>query len=161
MKGKTGEHPFGDVGQLVLLGLFLLVWTGDSFFLRLSTFLYGYIPLYTRLVVLSLVLAVAIGLIRSGHAVVSHERLVSGVVSTGAFRFVRHPLYLGSILFYAGLSVSTTCLFSLMLLLPIFVFYNYIASYEEKLLENDFGEEYTKYKQRTGKWVPRIGRVAQ
>ena len=34
MKEKRGEHPFGDAGQFILLGLFLVVWIGDSFFLK-------------------------------------------------------------------------------------------------------------------------------
>jgi protein-S-isoprenylcysteine O-methyltransferase Ste14 len=49
-------------------------------------------------------------------------------------------------------------LFSLVLLVGIFIFHNYIASYEEKLLEGRFGEEYRSYKKKTGKWVPRIGK---
>ena len=39
MKEKNGEHPFGDAGQLILLGVFLVVWVGDSFFLRKTNFL--------------------------------------------------------------------------------------------------------------------------
>ncbi len=34
MEDKNGEHPFGDAGQLILLGLFLIVWVADSFFLK-------------------------------------------------------------------------------------------------------------------------------
>jgi protein-S-isoprenylcysteine O-methyltransferase Ste14 len=158
MKEKNGEHPFGDAGQLVLLGLFLVVWIADSFFLGKSTFLSNYVPLYIRLVILGLALITAACLFMSGHVVVSHEQCPTGVVSTGVFGYVRHPLYLGSILFYIGLAVSTASLFSLSLLVVIFVFYNYIASYEEKLLDQRFGEPYTVYKKKTGKWVPRIGR---
>jgi len=40
----------------------------------------------------------------------------------------------------------------------IFVFYNYIAGYEEKLLEQRYDETYRKYKKRTGKWLPMIGK---
>ena len=36
-------------------------------------------------------------------------------------------------------------------------FYDYIASYEEKLLEDRFHEDYRNYKKRTGKWVPMTG----
>jgi protein-S-isoprenylcysteine O-methyltransferase Ste14 len=36
-----------------------------------------------------------------------------------------------------------------------FVFYNYIAGYEEKLLETKFGDSYREYERRTGKWLPR------
>jgi protein-S-isoprenylcysteine O-methyltransferase Ste14 len=158
MKEKNGEHPFGDAGQLIFLGMFLVVWVGDSFFLRKSTFLSDYVPLYLRLIVLGLALITAIYLFRSGHVVVSREMRPDGVVVTGAFRFVRHPLYLASILTYFGLTLSTTSILSLVVLLGVLIFYNYIASYEEKLLEKKFGEEYERYKKRTGKWVPRIGR---
>jgi protein-S-isoprenylcysteine O-methyltransferase Ste14 len=157
MKEKNGEHPFGDSGQLVLLGLFLLIWVVDSFFLKISTFLSDDISLFIRLVILSLALIAAVFLIRSGHAVVSHGQYPSGVVSTGAFQYVRHPLYLGSILFYLGLAISTASLFSLGLVVLVFFFYDYIASYEEKLMEERFHEEYRNYKIKTGKWLPMIG----
>lgn len=158
MKEKNGEHPFGDTGQLMLLGLFLVVWIGDSFFLRTSTFLSHYVPLYARLVFLGLALVVALCLFGSGHTVVSHEQRPTGVVSTGAFRYVRHPLYLASILSYLGLAFSTASLFSSALFVVIFVFYNYLAGYEEKLLEMKYGEAYKRYKEKTGKWVPKLGR---
>ena len=157
MKKKNGEHPLGDSGQLVLLVLFLLIWVVDSFFLRISTFLSDDISLLIRLVILSLALIAAVYLIRSGHDVVNHGQLPAGVVSTGAYQYVRHPLYLGSIMFYLGLAVSTASLFSLVLVVLIFIFYNFIASYEEKLLEDRFHEEYRNYRKRTGKWVPLIG----
>ena len=158
MKEKRGEHPFGDAGQLIFLGVFLVVWVGDSFFLRKSTFLSEYVPLYIRLSILGLTLLTAMYLFRSGHVVVSHEQRPNSVMVTGAFQYVRHPLYLASILTYLGLTVSTLSLCSLALFVGIFVFHNFIANYEEKLLEASFGEEYRKYKKRTGKWVPRIGK---
>ena len=158
IKEKNGEHPFGDTGQLILLVLFMVVWVLDSFFLRISTFLSAHLPLFIRLSVLGLLSIIALYLFKSGHVVVSHEQRHSGVVSTGAFRYVRHPLYLGSILFYFGLAVSTASLISLTLVAVImFTFYSYISSYEEKLLETKYGEAYSSYKRRTGKWLPRIG----
>ena len=154
MQEKNGEHPFGDTGQLISFVLFLIVLAGDSFFLRLSTFLSAYIPLYIRLVILGIMLILAIYLFRSGHAAVEHEQKPDKVVTNGAFRYVRHPLYLASILTYLGLVISTLSLISVVIFLGIFVFYNYIAGYEEKLLETRFGEEYKKYKEETGKWMP-------
>ena len=155
MKEKKGEHPFGDAGQLILLGLFLVFWAGDSFFLHRTTFLSDYVPLFIRLVILALVFIPAAYLSTTGHVVVAHGERPNSVVSTGAFRYVRHPLYLAVILFYLGLAVSTASLISLALLVLIFLFYNYIASYEERLLEIKFGEDYVSYKKRSGKWVPR------
>jgi protein-S-isoprenylcysteine O-methyltransferase Ste14 len=153
---KNGEHPLGDAGQLVLLGLFLTVWAADSFFLRISTFLSDYIPIPVRLLISALLLAAAVYLFRSGHVVVNHGQRSTSLISTGAFRYVRHPLYLGSILGYLAFSVSTASLFSLVLLIPIVFFYDYIAGHEERLLTARFGEDYAAYMKHAGKWIPKI-----
>lgn len=157
MKERKGEHPYGDAGQLILLGLFLVVWAGDSFFLHKSTFVSDYVPLYIRLAILALTLITAAYLSMSGHVVVARGERPNAVISKGAFRYVRHPLYLATILFYLGLAVSTASLLSLALLVIIFLFYNYIAGYEERLMELRFGENYESYKKRTGKWIAKRG----
>ena len=157
-KEKNGERPLGDAGQLILFGVFLVLWILDSFFLHRSTFLADDIPLVIRLLFLGAALAAAAYLFKSGHVVVSGEQRPTTVVSSGAFRYVRHPLYLGSILIYLGLTVSTASLFCLALLVVIVLFYNYIAAYEEKLLETKFGETYFAYENKTGKWVPGISK---
>ena len=156
MKPEDGEHPLGDVGQLVCVGLFLIIWIGDSFFLRKSTFLSHHVPLSVRLIVLGLALITAGYLSMSGHRVTRHGQRSNRVVSTGAFRYVRHPLDLASLLTYLGLTLSTMSIGSFILLVGIFGFHNYIASYEDRLLEAKFGKEYRTYKDKTGKWFPRI-----
>ncbi len=159
MENKNGEHPYGDVGQLILLGLFLAVWAGDSFFLHYSTFLANYLPLPFRLLIMALALVPAFLLAKSGHVVISHGshgHLPQALVETGAFRYVRHPLYLASLLTYFGLAVATASLLSLALLIVIICFYDFLASYEEKLLEDLFGQSYRTYKQKTGKWLPKM-----
>jgi len=159
MKEKDGEHPWGDTGQLVLFCLFVLVWIGDSFFLDLSNFWADEVSLWIRLAVLVISLLTALVLINSGHAVAGHHTSSKRVVKTGAFRWVRHPLYLGCLLTYFGTAFSTLSLAAIgLLLLPIFAFYNFLASYEEKLLEKEFKVEYTHYKDKTGRWIPKIGR---
>jgi protein-S-isoprenylcysteine O-methyltransferase Ste14 len=158
MKKKNGEHPLGDAGQLIFLTVFIIVWTTDSFFVHASTFLAVHVPLSLRLVILVLLLIIAVYFLIDGHAVVNHEQRPRAVVSSGAFRYVRHPLYLASILSYLGLTIGTASLASLALLVLIAAFYDYIAGYEEKLLEARFGEAYRRYKSKTGKWVPRLGK---
>jgi protein-S-isoprenylcysteine O-methyltransferase Ste14 len=161
MQEKNGEHPFGDAGQLILGGLFLVVWVADSFFIQWTTILAGSIPLPIRLSALAVILITAVWMVRSAHFVVSQEQRPTQVVSTGAFRFVRHPLYLASLLTYLGLTLCTASLISLALLVGIFIFYDYIASYEEALLEAKFGNGYRGYKTKTGKWIPRLGTGAK
>ena len=91
---KNGEHPYGDAGQLILLGLFLVIWLGDSFLVHSSTFLANYVPLVLRLIILGLALVAAFALVKAGHVVVSHEERPITLVGTGAFHYVRHPLSL-------------------------------------------------------------------
>lgn len=157
MKEKKGEHPLGDAGQFILFGLFLVIWILDSFILQHSTFLANSIPLVIRLIILGAAFAAAFYLFKSGHVVVSGDQRATEVLSTGAFRYVRHPLYLGSILIYFGMTVSTASLFCLALLVVIALFYNYIAGYEEKMLEAKLGQDYIAYKKKTGKWIPHLG----
>ena len=156
-KQKNGEHPFGDTGQLLLLVLFLVVWVVDSFFLRFSTFAAARVPMLPRLVLAGVTLVAAVMLVRAGHTVIGHGDARKGLVTTGAFRRIRHPLYLGSMLFYLGLVLATFSAASLAVFVIIFLFYNYIAAYEERLLEERFGEEYRRYRERSGRWVPRGG----
>jgi protein-S-isoprenylcysteine O-methyltransferase Ste14 len=156
LREKKGEHPFGDAGQVLLLVVFLVIWVVDSFFLHESTFLSDYVPLFVRLFVLGFAFVMALYLFRSGHVVVSHEQRPSEVVNVGAFRYVRHPLYLASMITYLGLAASTVSLLSFAVVLGMFIFYDYIAGYEEKLLEAKFGDKYRTYKERTGKWVPKL-----
>lgn len=153
MRAREGEHPWGDVGQVALLGLFLAVWIVDSFFWHGTTSLESHVPLALRLVLLALALTMAAILVRSGHAVVDKGN--RGVVTDGAFRHVRHPLYLGSVIGYIGLALSTASLAALALAAGIFAFYDHIASYEERWLEARHGEAYRTYRSRTGRWWPR------
>ncbi len=158
MKEKNGEHPYGDAVQLLLLVAFLIVWIYDSFFWHRSTFLSNTIPLYIRLILSVLAVAAAFYLFKSSHFITRGESRPDGVVATGIFAYVRHPLYSAAILFYMGLVIFTTSILSFFLFVVIFAFYDYIAGYEEKLLEAKFGEGYVLYKNRTGKWVPRFTR---
>ena len=155
--GRHGEHPYGDLGQIIILLVFIAIWILDSFVFRSSTILSPYIPIYVRVVVAGLILIAAVYLVGSGHRAVSDEVLSSPrVLTDGAFARVRHPLYLAALLFYILLIVLTLSLISLFVFAGIFIFYNFIASYEEKHLEQKFGQDYRDYKKNTPKWLPRL-----
>jgi protein-S-isoprenylcysteine O-methyltransferase Ste14 len=158
MREKNGEHPWGDAGQIILLGVFLVVWAGDSFFLHESILFSSYVPLSARLIVLGIALVAGLALFRVTHPVVCREQRPDKVVATGPFRYVRHPLYLSAVVTYIGVCVSTMSIYAFVVFVGIMVFYDYIAGYEERLLEIKFGEEYRQYKNATGKWIPATGK---
>jgi protein-S-isoprenylcysteine O-methyltransferase Ste14 len=153
----AGEHPWGDMGQLILFLIFLVVWVGDSFFFKYSTFLSSDIPIYIRLPIAFVILAGAVHFIRAAHRIIfDAESQQPSVIRTGIFNQVRHPLYLGSLLFYPGLFVLTLSILSFIVWLGIIAFYHFIARFEEKLLLDKFGAEYEKYRSDVPMWIPRL-----
>ena len=156
MKEKQGEHPFGDAGQIIAFVVFLIIWVVDSFFLKISVWLTDYISLYIRLAVAVITFAVSLYLLNASHKVVAGEHRPEKVITDGVFKYLRHPLYLSAILFYLVFIFATFSLASFIFWIGIFIFYNYIAGYEEKIMLAKFGEDYASYMQKTGKWLPKL-----
>ena len=151
----AGEHQWGDAGQIIALIIFLMVWILDSFLYRFSTFIADHLALYIRVILAAVVFVISGFLARSGLMVVYREvRDPPRVIRTGVFSYSRHPIYLAALLLYLGFSLTTLSLISLGFLVVIFVFYDYLATFEEKQLEEKFGPEYLSYKKKTPKWLP-------
>lgn len=156
-KDLVGEHPFGDAGQVILLIVFLALWALDSFVFRLSTFLADSVHLFIRIALAGIILAVGFYLgKKSMRMVFTEKRDAPQVIKNEIYSQVRHPMYLAMILFYVALILSTLSLLSLALGILIFFFYNFIAAYEEKLLEEKLGQEYLEYKNKVPRWFPRM-----
>ena len=153
----TGEHRWGDTGQLILLAMFLGVWITDSFIFHYSTSLLGDVPNYIRVPLAFVVLIAGWYLARGGmKAVFGTVREHPEVISTGVFRIVRHPIYTGAILFYLGTSLITLSIASAVLCLFIIGFYIVISKYEESILTEAFGNDYLEYKKKTGMLFPKL-----
>ncbi len=152
----VGEHPYGDAGQIILLIIFLVLWVLDSFVFRFSTFLAGYAPLIIRLVLAGLILAVGFYLGKKSMRIVFTEKRDSPqVIDKDLYSRVRHPMYMAMMLFYVALITATMSLLSLAMGILIFIFYDFIAAYEEKLLEKKLGQDYVEYKNKVPRWFPR------
>jgi len=85
----------------------------------------------------------------------------SGLCTDGPYRWVRHPLYLGSSLVALGLCVMTNSLWGWAVILPVFaVLYWAQARYEEQRLRDEFGEAHAHYARTVPMIVPAPPRVA-
>ena len=156
-KDLCKEHPYGHLGQYTGVIVFLIVWFLDSLIFNVSTFLSNFIPLTIRLVLASLCFLVAVYLALKSHRVIFKEfHGPPRVIDTSVFSIIRHPLYLSVLLIYVGLFMTTLSLFSLAVFIVIFLFYDVIARFEEKRLEEAFGEGYRAYMKTTPKWFPRL-----
>ncbi|MFX1475115.1 MAG: isoprenylcysteine carboxylmethyltransferase family protein [Promethearchaeota archaeon] len=78
------------------------------------------------------------------------------LVTSGPYRRVRHPMYTVLITFNIGLSLISANLFVVIgfLLLILLTFAR--IPLEERMLLDQFGEEYRAYMQRTGRLLPRL-----
>ena len=150
-----GEHVYSDIGQLIFLVIFLIVWIADSFIFRYSTFLTQYISNFIR-VPIALVIFIMAGLLaRAGlNTVFGKKREEPHIITTGLFSFVRHPIYLASILFYLGFILLSLSLLSILVWILIIIFYYIISRYEEKLLIKAFGSAYGEYIRKVPMFLP-------
>jgi len=155
----TGEHKIGDAGQLVLAILFGLTWVLDSFIFHYTTFLDDIAPLWIKVPLAVVLLALAANLARAGLAIVFVERRETpGVIRESVYGWVRHPIYLGEILLYAGLLALSLSVAAMVIWLAGIVFLHAISRYEERLLLARFGEEYAHYMREVPMWIPKLRR---
>jgi len=97
---------------------------------------------------------------RAGFGLVSSTRLrvieKQKIVTGGIYGHIRHPLYLGEIIRNIGFPIAAYSLYGL---IPILVGNALLLSrigIEEKMLVEEFGEEYEEYVNRTKKLVPYV-----
>lgn len=78
----------------------------------------------------------------------------SALVATGPYRFTRNPMYLGmaGALFGAAVYLGTLMPFFALPLFIMAINTRFIAA-EEALLEETFGEAYTRYKEKVRRWI--------
>ena len=83
----------------------------------------------------------------------------SYLVVTGAFAYVRNPLYLGNILIYIGVGIMSMAFFPYLQLLALIFFYiqyRIIIHEEEAYLKETFGKEFESYRKSVGRFIPRL-----
>ena len=79
------------------------------------------------------------------------------IIKSGIYKSIRHPSYLGSLLSFLGLGIALVNWISLLLIfIPIFLAFNHRIKIEEKVLIDEFGEEYLNYSKDTYRLVPGI-----
>jgi protein-S-isoprenylcysteine O-methyltransferase Ste14 len=81
----------------------------------------------------------------------------TGLVTTGAYRLVRHPIYLGLILLALGQALAFSSWFAgLIVLVGIVPTFAWRAGAEETLLSRTFGERYVLYGRQAKMIIPHL-----
>ena len=89
----------------------------------------------------------------SGEITIKHEHQL---IKTGPYRYLRHPIYTGLLMMYAGLTVATGEWLGIIGLVVAFVAYWRKTRLEEATLGGAFGAEYDTYRADTWAIVPGI-----
>ncbi|SME97370.1 methyltransferase family protein [Pseudobacteriovorax antillogorgiicola] len=77
------------------------------------------------------------------------------LVATGPFSMVRNPLYLGNFFISFGFSLFGGEAWIALLTVAMFaVQYFFIVQYEESILSQKFGDEYSNYRKRVPAFIP-------
>jgi len=89
---------------------------------------------------------------RAGTTIMPNQR-ADRLVTEGAFRFRRNPIYMGEVLIFLGLAELTHNIWFAILVLPLAIaLYVLAIRPEEQHLETRFGQAYLDYKGRTRRW---------
>jgi protein-S-isoprenylcysteine O-methyltransferase Ste14 len=80
------------------------------------------------------------------------------LVTTGPYRFIRHPLYTNGALLFCALALVTRSWWFLAWIAPAFVLLAIRTSQEEQHLETKFGSAWRAYASGTGRFIPKLTR---
>lgn len=145
-KDLTGKRVFTDISQLILFIIFISVWIFDSFFYKEIYFFAVYVPLFLRILIVTLIASFAFWLVVNGMKTVFGEiRERPHVITKGVFSIVRHPVYLGAMLIYLAIFLSTFSILTSITYILVIALYIFLSLSEEKELIKRFGDEYREY----------------
>ena len=117
----------------------------------------GFLVLYAGAALLNWALFFAGNYLRPSTAGVYEEHKL---IQTGPLGLVRHPYYVSYVLILVGLSLALLTWWPLIPALCILIGMYPTARSEEKMLIEQFGEEYIEYRRKVGMFFPRLFQCA-
>lgn len=140
----------------------------------MPVWLYMLTPYFDRLAIglplLVRVLGLVVALLATPVLSASHHALgaswspfgdvtpADGLVTSGVYRAVRHPMYASFFLYNAGILLLTSNWLAVAGIFGMLWLYRSRVDGEERMMVELFGDEYRSYARRTGRVVPGVGR---
>ena len=153
---KSREAKYSHFIQAGLPITFIIILLLDSFVFQISVWLNEFVPFIVRIILCAIVLVIALIFIKLAHdALFSHNTPSNTLITDGILNHVRNPMYMGVLLIYVAFLCLSISLISIVFFIFVVVIYNKMVNYEEKVLEELFGEDWLAYKKRVPKWIPR------
>ena len=137
-------------GAALVIGLVLHVMYPIAFLPQQVTVWVG-VPL---IVVSSVIVGSALRALARANTAFYVRRPTTAIVTDGAFRYSRNPMYVSLTLLYLGIALLVNTLWLVLLLVPLMiVIQRGVVAREERYLERKFGDEYLRYKRQVRRWV--------
>lgn len=150
------EAPHSHLKQGLSIIVFTAIWILDSLVFSFSTVMNSFVSWIVRLILFIIFITVALAFIRASHNVLfRHPENKDELITDGILGHVRHPMYFGVLLIYLACIFLSISLISIAIWIVIIVIYDKLATFEEKQLEELFGQKYLEYKEKVPKWIPR------
>ena len=97
---------------------------------------------------------IQLGEFGGGRLVIEEEHKL---ITTGFYKNIRHPMYLGGFIGGFGLFlVFRGLIMSILTMILMILIFKPRMDYEEKILQEEFGEEYKSYMKKTKRLIPYI-----
>ena len=84
------------------------------------------------------------------------ETMPDRIITEGVYAYLRNPMYLGHLIFMAGLAITFSSWLALALLVFHVGWFHLRVLHDEERLEARFGESYRAYKSRVKRWIPGV-----
>ncbi|MBT3283558.1 isoprenylcysteine carboxylmethyltransferase family protein [Candidatus Bathyarchaeota archaeon] len=152
---RKKDVVFQVSGLLLLIAI--LVASVEPLYTPGSLFLSPMIVVGTTMFVIGLIITVRAQMtISTNYSWTLEIRDGHTLVESGLYKYVRHPIYTGTLIRLISIPVFTSSLPGFILSLLSIPVLNYRIGLEEGMLIEEFGEEYERYKERTWRLFPYI-----
>ncbi|OPX57889.1 MAG: hypothetical protein A4E25_01970 [Methanobacterium sp. PtaB.Bin024] len=133
---------------IVIVGLFTICYSWD----------YGLIlprSMYTNLIALLFLIIGVLIRIRALTEIRNAFR-IGKLVTSGIYAKTRNPTYLAFTLIIIGISIGSLAILSFIWVIVSIIAFYYVAKKEERDLEKNFGEDFTKYRESVPLFIPKL-----
>ena len=138
-----------DYNLRIMLALILLVILILTIFFKNQFYIPEYLITIGFIICAIGVLFILAGILTLGKYFTT-SIIPKGLVTTGIYSKIRHPMFTGAILVYIGIVVIFQSIIGFLLVIFILIpFFIYSAIEEEKILSKKFKDKYTAYKKKT------------
>lgn len=138
--------------QHICAGL-TLNWVINDFFTLSFGHAWGWIGLILLITAFTLT-AWSKNLFEKAGTNVPPNKPATAIVTDGAYKFTRNPMYLSFLMGFIGLAALADAPAMLLAAIPLwYILDRHVIAPEEQYLTEKFGDEYTEYKNRVRRWI--------